>query len=699
MGMYKPIKLTVDGYKITMSDSIDLYVGDRVTLQFELYKLAVATRFGAATRTTDIQPLTAILYIETPDGRDVMEAADIIDNLVEFNLSEEYTQNIGVSRLQLRLFDDNGDRITLPEFTFNVKESIYGDQVTKINLCLADENRNAVADENGNRIATPTRALNVAVNKQIQSFEEKKVYDGGEDILIQDSGITKRIKVDSLLAQTNAQLSEIEIMKGAISNSVIYLEEVYARLEKNNKTWDDAFAIAISKIADASSSDDAIGGTIILPAYKIKLKKQITIPACAVEIKGTFMKSVMEFYDCVDEYAFYVDGLAYESDGETVKRKYAWLNLTDVVLNGRKKREGFKPITAIYLKGHELHDANVNDCQISNCKFFHWDTCVAGTLAWDNQFNNCRFHDGVLACDFKYQFQMNSFNDCKFSSFEQGFKFNNIDLQEFRTCDIVNVNKLIVSAYQSHMIFEGCYLEHLPDFGEIGATNESFASSLIFKNCKVLGSNKKIPIAFKSNKMGSVFIVDDSYVPHGIEITYKDSPSVLYNSYVNNIWFDNGYNSDGKTTREFYQTKTIYKFQFNPNLSAQDNIANFKSNFPANQINSLYDVVVNDGDDFLTVTVDKWQGLKLRDFVVGKNYTVLFEMRSDNAWKTNTIINTTLPLPKTSQNWEKQALVWCAGMSNTSDGDKISMSIYNDRESNSIQIKSIELIEGICLKK
>lgn len=48
MGIYKPIKLTVDGYKITMSDSIDLYVGDRVTLQFELYKLAIATRFGTA---------------------------------------------------------------------------------------------------------------------------------------------------------------------------------------------------------------------------------------------------------------------------------------------------------------------------------------------------------------------------------------------------------------------------------------------------------------------------------------------------------------------------------------------------------------------------------------------------------------------------------------------------------------------------
>ena len=553
--------------------------------------------------------------------------------------------------------------------------------------------------------------------KYIKDLPLKNEFDGSESLLVQDSNGTKQAplevivdeikqnsqekirEIESELDQTNAQLSHIEIMKGAISNSVIYLEEVYARLEKNNKTWDDAFAIAISKIADASSSDDTIGGTIILPAYKIKLKKQITIPACAVEIKGTFMKSVMEFYDCVDEYAFYVDGLAYESDGKTVKRKYAWLSLTDVVLNGRKKREGFNPITAIYLKGHELHDANVNDCQISNCKFFHWDTCVAGELAWDNQFNNCRFHDGVLACNFKYQFQMNSFNDCKFSSFEQGFKFNNIDLQEFRTCDIVNVDKLIVSAYQSHAIFEGCYLEHLSDFGEIGATNESFASSLIFKNCKVLGSNRKIPIAFKSNTMGSTFIVDDSYVPHGIEITYKDSPSVLHNSYVNNIWFDNGYNSDGKTTREFYQTKTIYKFQFNPNLSAQDNIANFKSNFPQNQNSSLYNVVVNDGDDFLTVTVDKWQGIKLRDFIAGKNYTVLFKMRSNNAWKTNTIINTTLQLPKTSQNWEKQALVWRAGMSNTSDGDKVNMSIYNDQESNSIQIKYIELIEGIYLKK
>ena len=249
MGIYKPIKLTVDGYKITMSDSIDLYVGDRVTLQFELYKLAVATRFGTTARTTDIQPLTAILYIETPDGRDVMEAADIIDNLVEFNLSEEYTQNIGVSRLQLRLFDDNGDRITLPEFTFNVNASIYGDQVTKINLCLADENRNAVVDEKGNRIATPTQALNVAVNKQIQSFKEKRVYDGGEDILIQDSGITKRIKVDSLLAQTNAQLSR------AIINIADY--ENLTSIVNGVTTWNGAF--------DKAFSDLKNGGTLIIP--------------------------------------------------------------------------------------------------------------------------------------------------------------------------------------------------------------------------------------------------------------------------------------------------------------------------------------------------------------------------------------------------------------------------------------------------
>ena len=197
MSLSKKVVLTVSGYKISLSDSLLFYQNDQLKLIFEINKYGIDVASSLTHKTLmPLQPLTATLFIETPSGVDSIESANIEDNAVTFYLTSNQTQHVGTSTMQIKLTDDDGCQITLPSFTFEVQKNIYDNAVHVSGILLADENSNVLSDENGNTVnATAT----TETSKQIKDFTLKTGVSGQEDILVQDNGVTKRIKSNELI--------------------------------------------------------------------------------------------------------------------------------------------------------------------------------------------------------------------------------------------------------------------------------------------------------------------------------------------------------------------------------------------------------------------------------------------------------------------------------------------------------------------
>ena len=149
MGLYKTISLVVNGYNITLSSPIRLYKNDQLELKFKISEYQIVDN---KRQKVDIIPVSAFLYVETPDNHDNIEASNIKSDMVTFYLSSKYTQYIGVSRMQIILTDDDGCQISLPPFSFEVKENIYDGEVVINNIILKMEDESILTDENGNII-------------------------------------------------------------------------------------------------------------------------------------------------------------------------------------------------------------------------------------------------------------------------------------------------------------------------------------------------------------------------------------------------------------------------------------------------------------------------------------------------------------------------------------------------------------------
>ena len=239
MSLSKKVVLTVSGYKISLSDSLQFYQNDQLKLIFEInkYGIDVASSFTHKTL-MPLQPLTATLFIETPLGVDSIESANIEDNAVTFYLTSNQTQHIGTSTMQIKLTDDDGCQITLPSFTFEVQKNIYDNAVHVSGILLADENGNVVSDENGNTVnATAT----TETSKQIKDFTLKTGVSGQEDILVQDNGVTKRIKSSELIdtvdltGYATETYVQNKIAEASLSGGEIDLSGYATKADLNNK--------------------------------------------------------------------------------------------------------------------------------------------------------------------------------------------------------------------------------------------------------------------------------------------------------------------------------------------------------------------------------------------------------------------------------------------------------------------------------
>ena len=155
MSLSKKINLTVSGYDIKLSDSLKFYKNDQLKLVFEINEYGIDYENKSKQRVLMpiAEPMKAYLLIENPDGIDKIGSAEIESNCVSFYLSEECTQYVGVSRLQIVLLDDDGCKITLPSFDFEVQENIYGN-LSAVEEIITDVGREILVTDDGNILIT-----------------------------------------------------------------------------------------------------------------------------------------------------------------------------------------------------------------------------------------------------------------------------------------------------------------------------------------------------------------------------------------------------------------------------------------------------------------------------------------------------------------------------------------------------------------
>ena len=155
MSLSKKINLTVSGYDIKLSDSLKFYKNDQLKLMFEINEYGIDYENKSKQRVLMpiAEPMKAYLLIENPDGIDKIGSAEIESNCVSFYLSEECTQYVGVSRLQIVLLDNDGCKITLPSFDFEVQENIYGN-LSAVEEIITDVGREILITDDGNILIT-----------------------------------------------------------------------------------------------------------------------------------------------------------------------------------------------------------------------------------------------------------------------------------------------------------------------------------------------------------------------------------------------------------------------------------------------------------------------------------------------------------------------------------------------------------------
>ena len=155
MSLSKKINLTVSGYDIKLSDSLKFYKNDQLKLMFEINEYGIDYENKSKQRVLIpiAEPMKAYLLIENPDGIDKIGSAEIESNCVSFYLSEECTQYVGVSRLQIVLLDNDGCKITLPSFDFEIQENIYGN-LSAIEEIITDIGREILITDDGNILIT-----------------------------------------------------------------------------------------------------------------------------------------------------------------------------------------------------------------------------------------------------------------------------------------------------------------------------------------------------------------------------------------------------------------------------------------------------------------------------------------------------------------------------------------------------------------
>ena len=264
MAISKKVTLTVNGYTCSLSSPLQFYKGDAIHLAFSVDEYGIVVTNGVKRKESmPIVPLSAFLIVETPSNVDSIESVGVIDDEIHFHLDGKYTNFIGVSRMQIILTDENCCRITLPEFTFEVKENIAEDTDLRLSTAVVtDIDNHCLKTEDGVMITTGKTLINndsPIASKYIKDLEAKGILNGNEKMVIQDDLNTKQTTINSLynyIIQHFEATIDREI-KSAIGTSATELNSLKTKL--NNDI--------------AQATNDLIGIEYLKRQYQEKLEE------------------------------------------------------------------------------------------------------------------------------------------------------------------------------------------------------------------------------------------------------------------------------------------------------------------------------------------------------------------------------------------------------------------------------------------
>lgn len=367
MSLTKKVYLTISGYDIKLSDNLMFYQKDQLKLIFYINEYGIDYENNATARALmPVNPLNAILFIENPDGVDSVSSARIEDNAVTFYLDSTHTQYVGVSRMQLRLFDQDGCAITLPHFTFEIRENIYGSGDVRFqNVVMVDQTGTVILTEDndmldvGDILTMGTEVAYPQVTKTIKELPIKHGLDGTERLIVEDNEATKQAplgtivdeikqnsqekirEIESELAQTNAQLSDIK------SKQKVYISE-YPRLAGEIDDYE-----RLMRAYNNTNQTLVIDQSIDLGGNDFIIEKKIEVDGVGSVISNTEFR---------------------------IKSSYCWLH--DFILNCNGKENGIR-INETTVDGTTIERVRVREARAHSFLFESYHGTVSDTIVKD----------------------------------------------------------------------------------------------------------------------------------------------------------------------------------------------------------------------------------------------------------------------------------------------------------------------------
>lgn len=200
MGLSKEILLTIKDYEINLDQEIKFYEYDTINLCFSIMEYGIIVKDGVSVnKLMPIQALKAYILIETPDKTDYAEATMVENNRVVFNLGNRYSRFIGVGRMQIVIKDSDGCRITLPEFPFEIRESINSDWDDELSVFTTEKNDIIIVDGIGRPIETT----------KISELDEAEELSQNSYTMIVDEDGNKKTKISTITKDVNDRLDNV----------------------------------------------------------------------------------------------------------------------------------------------------------------------------------------------------------------------------------------------------------------------------------------------------------------------------------------------------------------------------------------------------------------------------------------------------------------------------------------------------------
>lgn len=243
MGLSKEIILTVKDYEIKLNRDIKFYENDTIDLCFSILEYGIEVKDGVAVnKLMPINALKAYMLIETPQGVDYAESTKVENNRVVFNLGNKYSQFIGIGRMQIVIKDNDGCRITLPEFPFEIRQSINSDWDRDITV-LSTEASEIIVDEFGREVAL----------KKISEMEEENTLPIDSYSMILDNNKNKKIKTNLITQKIE---NDLQLVNEQLETKVSFKVPT-----ATNMAW---------AWFEASTPSDVYGGAVVKVSIREK---------------------------------------------------------------------------------------------------------------------------------------------------------------------------------------------------------------------------------------------------------------------------------------------------------------------------------------------------------------------------------------------------------------------------------------------